>query len=164
MKEGEVFTSSAGTLKCKRIIHAVGPRWQGGNSNELENLHTCIVNCFNETARHNISSVAIPPISTGVFFVPLKEAVETIVKSLYDRDTKGAYLPKLIYFVDTKDDSLELFKKELCRKYQGTQTTDDSIPLETERYKLMSRPKPREPPPRKKRPPRPTRSSSFTSG
>ena len=119
LMEGQVFTSSAGDLKCKKIIHAVGPRWGGGRLQEELTLYNCINHCFDEVKKHKLQSIAIPPISTGIFGYPLEKAVKTIVEALYERDKEGKHLPPLIFFVDNKDDSLHLFEKELKQRYQN---------------------------------------------
>lgn len=118
LMEGQVFVSSAGNLRCKKIIHAVGPKWNGGNAQEERTLYTCIDNCFDEVQKINNShSIAIPPISTGIFGYPLGKAVATIVEVVYDRGRSGGFLPRRIIFVDNKDDSLRLFEKEIRTKF-----------------------------------------------
>ena len=128
--EGQVFTSSAGTLRCEKIIHAVGPKWQGGHLQEERTLYACIDNCFDEAENHNLQYLAIPPISTGIFGYPLNSAVRTIVQVLQDRDRKKNFLPKRVAFVDNKEDSLLLFQKQLSERYQPTPQTqvDTSFP------------------------------------
>ena len=117
---GQVWTSGSGRLKCKKIIHAVGPRWRGGRQEEDRILYACIDNCFDEALKHSLQSIAIPPISTGIFGYPLPKAVEVIVDALCDRDRTDNPLPQRVIFVDNKDDSLELFKKELEKRYPST--------------------------------------------
>ena len=39
MPVGSVFVSNAGNLLCKKVIHAVGPRWMGGRENEDNDLY-----------------------------------------------------------------------------------------------------------------------------
>ena len=110
--EGQVMSSDSGSLPCKRIIHAVGPRWINGRGEEEWNLSNCIENCFEELKRHSLSSIAIPPISTGIFGFPLDLAVKTIVKTICDLEKKGK-LPRKIFLIDNKDDSLRCFAREL---------------------------------------------------
>ena len=119
--EGQVFTSSAGSLKCKKIIHAVGPRWRNGFRQEEHTLFMCIDNCFEEAAKFNLQSLAIPPISTGIFGYPLEKAVKTIVDALGTRESKNEFVPQRVIFVDNKDDSLRLFERELRARYETSQ-------------------------------------------
>ena len=72
---GKVFPGNsvalgAGALPCKRIIHAVGPRWVDGTKNEEETLYFTVLNCLQQASKENLTSVAFPAISTGVFRVP----------------------------------------------------------------------------------------------
>lgn len=121
LMEGQVYTSSAGQLQCKKVIHAVGPRWRGGRAQEERTLVTCIESCFEEAETYQFQSIAIPPISTGIFGYPLDKAVKTIVDALGDREIRKESLPGLVIFVDNKEDSLQLFERELRARYEKTQ-------------------------------------------
>ena len=121
LMEGQVFTSSAGTLKCKKIIHAVGPVWRGGNNREEQTLYACIDNCFDEAQNHRLKSIAIPPISTGIFGYPLEQAIRTVVEALYDREKGSDPLPAKVIFVDNKQNSLRMFRDELNGKFRKVQ-------------------------------------------
>lgn len=127
LMEGEVFTSLAGKLKCKKVVHAVGPRWKGGYSHEERALFTCIHSCFDEAKIQQFDSIAIPPISTGVFGFPPDKAVKTIVEAVGDRVARGEFLPSLIIFVDKKEVSLQLFEKELGARYEQTRPTPQTL-------------------------------------
>ena len=72
---GRVATGScvclgAGKLSCKRIIHAVGPQWHGGGRNEEKTLHDTVYKCLQCSDKENLTSIALPAISAGVFGVP----------------------------------------------------------------------------------------------
>ncbi|XP_067934854.1 protein mono-ADP-ribosyltransferase PARP14-like [Watersipora subatra] len=116
---GEVYISKAGRLNCKKIIHAVGPRWKSGAYGEVEALLTCVDNLLEAAVKHKLQSVAIPPISTGIFHYPLPLAVKTIIAAVNKRVSDSSALPQKIIFTDNKDDSLELFEKELKEKYEA---------------------------------------------
>ncbi|KAF6033906.1 PARP14 [Bugula neritina] len=111
--EGEVMTSSPGNLSCKKIIHAVGPKWVNGERHEEITLLNCVDNCFLETEKEKMQSIAIPPISTGIFEFPMGKAVKAIVGAIKQREKNNEYLPQLISLVDNKSDSLQLFETEL---------------------------------------------------
>lgn len=108
------MSSGAGSLPCKKVIHAVGPKWSNYEINDdgVYVLENCIENCFMEMKDLGFSSIAIPPISTGIFGFPLDLAVRTIVKTIRRLDKKRA-LPKKIVLIDNKQDSLRLFEREL---------------------------------------------------
>jgi O-acetyl-ADP-ribose deacetylase (regulator of RNase III) len=68
---GEVFTSTGGNLKCKKVIHAVGPHYKGGKMNEENDLYDTVYNCLEEACRLKLESIAMPAISSGVFGFPI---------------------------------------------------------------------------------------------
>jgi len=124
--EGDVMSTSAGSLNCKRVIHAVGPRWRNGNFQEEVCLSQCVNNCFEEAEKLNMNSIAIPPISTGIFGFPLELAVQIIVEVIENRDRNGFFLPQLVSLVDNKGDSIQQFEKEL-RKHFGDSTASQQM-------------------------------------
>lgn len=61
-------------LPATWIFHAVGPVWQGGNSNEDELLAGCYRRCLELAREHQVRSIAFPAISTGVYRFPPERA------------------------------------------------------------------------------------------
>lgn len=57
-------------LKAKHVIHAVGPVWQGGGSNEEALLAGCYRTALDLAGAHTLSSIAYPAISTGIYRFP----------------------------------------------------------------------------------------------
>ena len=82
--EGTVAVTGAGKLPCAKLIHAVGPMYQGGNSGEENALYEVVWECMKAANEERMSSIAIPAISTGVFRFPLYLAVKTIVQAVKD--------------------------------------------------------------------------------
>jgi O-acetyl-ADP-ribose deacetylase len=57
-------------LKARHVIHAVGPVWNGGGSNEEALLAGCYRTALELAAAHDLASIAYPAISTGVYRFP----------------------------------------------------------------------------------------------
>ena len=73
------YTDAGGKLKCKHIIHAVGPTRSGYSETECEHLLYQLINNILKCATMlNASSIAIPAISAGLFSIR-KELVATCV-------------------------------------------------------------------------------------
>jgi len=96
-------------LPAKYVIHTVGPIWQGGHHNEDKLLTSCYRNSFTLAQKHNISTIAFPSISTGVYRFPVDRAsriaLQEIIKELetnvnlerviivcFNRETYEAYI------------------------------------------------------------------------
>ncbi len=79
---GHAMITSAGKLPVKYVIHTVGPVWRGGLHNEDQLLANCYINSLHLCERHQLASVAIPNISTGVYRFPKKEAAELAVATV----------------------------------------------------------------------------------
>ena len=66
-------------LVAKRVIHAVGPVWHGGGSNEDELLASCYRVALDLAAGTNLGSIAFPAISTGIYSFPADRAARIAV-------------------------------------------------------------------------------------
>jgi O-acetyl-ADP-ribose deacetylase (regulator of RNase III) len=71
---GEAVITAAGRLPCKRVIHTVGPVWQGGGRGEAEILASCYRKSLLLARDAGLISIAFPNISTGVYGYPKAEA------------------------------------------------------------------------------------------
>jgi O-acetyl-ADP-ribose deacetylase (regulator of RNase III) len=69
-------------LKAKFVIHTVGPVWEGGHNGEAELLRSCYRECIAIAEANNISSIAFPAISTGVYDYPKQVATEIAVETV----------------------------------------------------------------------------------
>jgi O-acetyl-ADP-ribose deacetylase len=66
-------------LPAKRVVHAVGPVWQGGGSGEDDLLASCYRTALDLAAAHGLTSIAFPAISTGVYAFPPDRAARIAV-------------------------------------------------------------------------------------
>lgn len=71
---GEARITKGHNLPSRYVIHTVGPVWRGGSSGEEELLANCYKNCLLLAAEKNLTSIAFPAISTGVYAYPKEEA------------------------------------------------------------------------------------------
>jgi len=78
---GSAVITKAYNLKAKHIIHAIGPVWNGGNSNEDESLKNAYLNSLLLAKENKCESIAFPLISTGVYAFP-KDRAFSIAKEV----------------------------------------------------------------------------------
>ena len=81
---GEARITTAGQLKARRVIHAVGPVWQGGGGNEAELLAGAYRRSLELAAENGLASVAFPSISTGAYRYPLAPAAAIALATVID--------------------------------------------------------------------------------
>jgi len=76
-------------LKVRHVIHAVGPVWNGGRSNEEVLLAGCYRTALDLAAAHGLASLAYPAISTGIYRFPAdlaaRIAVGTVASEIASR-------------------------------------------------------------------------------
>lgn len=78
---GEAKITPGFKLPARYVIHTVGPIWHGGNQGEPALLTSAYRRCFEVALENNISSIAFPAISTGVYGYP-KDQASAIAVSL----------------------------------------------------------------------------------
>ena len=93
---GEAKVTRGHNLSAKYVIHAVGPVWQGGRRDEEEALARCYRNVLRMAAVYNVSTVAIPAISTGAYGFPPDRAAAIAVRETRDFLKRDSFVRKVL--------------------------------------------------------------------
>lgn len=105
---GSAVISSAGKLSAKYVIHAVGPRWRGGNKGEAEQLAGAFRRSLELAVEHQCESVAFPALSTGAYAYPVEDASRVALGTVRDfLNDQGR--PELVRFVLFDAQAFETF-------------------------------------------------------
>ncbi len=109
---GKAAITSAGKLKAKYVIHAVGPVW--GEGNEEEKLRSAVKSALEIADEKEIKSIAIPAISTGIFGYPKEKGVKVIFDEVikYINQHENTSI-KEIHFTNIDEFTSRLFQEEL---------------------------------------------------
>ena len=72
MPTGDVAVTGPGRLRCKHIIHAVGPIWNSSKSDKynINLLSSAVMNTLIKANKIECKSVSIPAISSGRYGFP----------------------------------------------------------------------------------------------
>ncbi len=73
---GDAKLTRGYNLPARFIIHTVGPVWSGGSQGERELLASCYRRSLELAAGRDLSTIAFPAISTGIFGFPVQPAAE----------------------------------------------------------------------------------------
>jgi O-acetyl-ADP-ribose deacetylase (regulator of RNase III) len=106
---GDAKATPGFDLPARWIIHAVGPRWHGGDRGEPELLASCYRRSLEVADELGARSIAFPAISTGIYGYPSKEAARIAVETLTSTRTK-VELARLVAF---DAETLQLYRQNL---------------------------------------------------
>lgn len=81
-KTGQAKITGGHKLSCNYVIHAVGPRWKGGNHGEQELLTSCYNEAMRLAVEYQCQSVAFPLISAGIYGYPVEQAAWIAVNTI----------------------------------------------------------------------------------
>ena len=107
---GGAVVTTAGNLKAKHVIHAVGPRM--GEGNEDEKLKNATLNSLKAADGNNLRSVSFPAISTGVFGFPIERCAEIMLKTTIDYLKGETGLEKVVFCLFGRA-SYQVFENQL---------------------------------------------------
>ena len=82
--EGSAVITPGFNLPAKYVIHAVGPRWSGGNNNEPKLLYSAYMKSLIIAKENGIHSIGFPLISAGIFGYPIDKAWDRAIKACND--------------------------------------------------------------------------------
>ena len=111
-KVGEAVITRAGLLPAERVIHTVGPVWNGGHKREPELLANCYRNSLFLAEEHRLSSIAFPGISTGIYRFPKDKAAEIAVSTVCGMREQLVYMQDVV-FVCFDEESQNLYDQLL---------------------------------------------------
>jgi O-acetyl-ADP-ribose deacetylase (regulator of RNase III) len=106
---GDAVITTGGNLKARRVIHAVGPVWRGGDENEPELLASAYRRSLEVAVANKLHSISIPSISTGAFGYPVKFAAPIAMKTIVDFLGAGRH--------DLSEVRMVLYQREDDRAY-----------------------------------------------
>jgi O-acetyl-ADP-ribose deacetylase (regulator of RNase III) len=108
-KVGEAVITTAGNLPAKFVIHAVGPSWNYGKSDEEALLSLAYLNSLKLAVSNQIHSIAFPNISTGIYKFPKENAALIATKTVTDFLKETNKISKVI-FVCYDRENYDLYK------------------------------------------------------
>jgi O-acetyl-ADP-ribose deacetylase (regulator of RNase III) len=79
---GEAVITTAGLMPARFVIHTVGPVYGQHAGREAELLAACYSNSLKLAFEHDLSSIAFPAISTGVYGYPREEAAQVASRAI----------------------------------------------------------------------------------
>ncbi len=79
---GQARITAGYRLPARHVIHTVGPVWHGGGQNEAALLAACYRNSLALAVQHQLTSIAFPSISTGVYRFPIEQACRIALREI----------------------------------------------------------------------------------
>ncbi|MEW6043850.1 MAG: macro domain-containing protein [Thermoproteota archaeon] len=108
---GSAVMTTAGNLRCKAVIHTVGPRM--GEGNEDDKLKRSIISVLKLATQQGFATISIPAISSGIFGFPKDRCAKILIgqSKRFLREERTSL--NTIEFCLFDDDTLKHFQEEL---------------------------------------------------
>lgn len=110
---GHAVLTTAGRLKARWVIHAVGPIYRAGSPREAALLADAYRNSLRLAAEAGARSIAFPSISTGAYGYPIEKASKIALKTTVDWVGQNPVL-RQIRFVLFSDHDLDVYRRTLA--------------------------------------------------
>ncbi|MDA3779856.1 MAG: O-acetyl-ADP-ribose deacetylase [Bacteroidales bacterium] len=94
---GDAKITKGYNLPAKFVIHTVGPVWNNCEYNETTKLANCYKKSLKLALENNITTIAFPNISTGVYRFPKKLAAEIAIKTITEVLKEESQIEKVIF-------------------------------------------------------------------
>jgi O-acetyl-ADP-ribose deacetylase (regulator of RNase III) len=112
---GNAVITGSGTLPCKVVIHAVGPKF--GEGKEDQKLRSAMKNTLILAQANGFKSISIPAISSGIFGFPKDKCAKILVNESIRFITNSSSRPRdsslqTVEFCILDEETLEQFRME----------------------------------------------------
>jgi O-acetyl-ADP-ribose deacetylase (regulator of RNase III) len=102
-KTGDAKITGGYQLPARHVIHTVGPVWQDGQHGEDELLASCYRRSIELCRNHELTSVAFPAISTGIYRFPADRAAGIATSTTVDALSATPTLTRIIFCCFSQD-------------------------------------------------------------
>ncbi|XP_076438357.1 uncharacterized protein LOC143277429 [Babylonia areolata] len=157
LKVTQVVATTGGALPCRKVLHAVGPRWTDykDKTQYCQHLSDTVYNCFSLASENGFTSLAVSSISSVIFGVPQQTCSECYLAAVQRFDEEWGHRTSLqhIHFVDVNDTMVSVIQNtfrnswntpvtiQLARS-QSESPAGDSAPVSESRGQRRRRPEP----------------------
>ena len=122
-----IMAPKVGKLPCKRLIHAVGPKWNGGLLNEEAFLRKACLESLKLATNYRI--VSFPAISSGVFGFPMNKCAACMITAFVEYSAGNALSSLHEITIVVRDHSaISAFSHEMNQKLNNFQGAATSVP------------------------------------
>ena len=127
---GEAAYTGGGFLPCRYVIHAVGPRWGAhGREKSIFLLRQACVRSLRVAAQLALSSIALTPISSGIFGMPKDICAQVMFKAVEEfsasDDAEFSTLRDVRMVID--DPTISVFGEEFVKRYRSKETSLQTV-------------------------------------
>ena len=116
-KTGEAKITKGYNLPAKYIIHTVGPIYGKENGLEVKLLAACYTNSLRLAESRQLTTIAFPCISTGVFAYPKKEAAKIAIETTQKFLTEKSHFLEKVIFVTLDDEDFNIYTEFILNQY-----------------------------------------------
>uniref|UniRef100_A0A8C6SGL7 Macro domain-containing protein n=1 Tax=Neogobius melanostomus TaxID=47308 RepID=A0A8C6SGL7_9GOBI len=116
---GDVVVTSGGQLRCKKLLHAVGPANGKAGGRESAIIQKVITSALNLCEIMEFRSIALPCISSGLFGVPIDVCAEAIVRAVQVFGAVGGRTLTKIKLIDKRSEVVESLRAQYGEKMPG---------------------------------------------
>ena len=99
---GEARITKGYNLQAKHVIHTVGPIYEGSENDPIL-LSGCYKNSLQLAVDNNLSSIAFPAISCGIFGYPINDACKIAVDTTCNFLENNPSLMRVIFILFSQD-------------------------------------------------------------
>jgi len=108
---GSAVITTAGQLKARYVIHAVGPRM--GEGEEDHKLQNATLSSLEVAEANSLHSLAFPAISTGIFGFPLDRCAEIMLSTTLTHVRNGTGLQQITFCLFDRN-AWNIFSRKLA--------------------------------------------------
>lgn len=108
---GQAVLTTAGNLKAKYVIHAVGPRM--GEGDEDHKLRQATLNTLRIADEHHLASLAFCAVSTGIFGYPMDRCADIMLNNTIEYLKKTDTTLRTVLFCLYDQNALTIFQQRL---------------------------------------------------
>jgi O-acetyl-ADP-ribose deacetylase len=105
-RTGQAKITNAYRLPAKKVIHTVGPVWNGGKNGEPELLASCYRESLRIARENNLRTIAFPSVSTGVYGYPPDAAAAVALHEVRRFVAKDDGLAEVVFCCFSRADYL----------------------------------------------------------